>query len=625
MSPIVAPQVSLPSATPGDRPISSQGQVQLMDMAYSRLRSGIFVLPLVAIVFVGACAQANDATVMLLWFFAYCVFAAILLHIHLQHYTPALTSSPPEQMLKRWVPRFYALAFVHGCGLSLPILIMGKGAEFELLVLWMLTLAAILAGNATHQTPMLRIFWCFFIPSWHLSILFVCFIQPRLWIYLVLLSLVYTIVIARHALIANRFFLKQMRLQEHSEYLAEQFRQAKDQAEQALIAKNQFLTTASHDLRQPVHAMGMLVEAISRKNDSPQLHPLISDLRSSIRSVNLMFNSLLDLSRIESQNIQATAERVDLNALMQDIATVFKEEAHSRHLQLRQHLPSEAVYVWTDPNLLRQALTNLVHNALRYTVKGGVLMGLRQRAGQWQVEVWDTGMGVADNEQERIFSPYFRSENAWNNDRSGYGLGLDVVARCASLLGATYGLNSRIGKGTRFWLKLPMQANLDRSSSAAQQPASALASSPAHALGTHSDLVTKATAFAPLSGRFLVVEDDPLLISAMQALLSDWGVDTRFATQAEQAFARLDEGFEPQAILCDQRLRSGESGFEILRDLLERCPQASGAMCSGEHRSPALLQAENEGYVVLHKPVDVGQLHALLERWFTRTQSQSSV
>jgi signal transduction histidine kinase/CheY-like chemotaxis protein len=615
MNPDVATP-TLSSTTPVDTPISPQGQVQLMDMAYSRLRSGIFVLPLVSGVFTAAYAQSNDASIMVRWFFVYCIFAATQLYIYRRHYLPALRSLAPEHMLQRWIPRFYVLAFIHGCGLSLPVLIMGKGVEFELLILWMLTLAAILAGNATHQTPMLRIFWCFFIPSWHLSILFVCITQPRLWQYLVLLSLIYTIVIVRHALIANRFFVKQIRLQEHSEYLAVQFRQAKEEAEQALQAKNQFLTTASHDLRQPVHAMGMLVEAISRKNDSAQLLPLINDLRSSIRSVNLMFNSLLDLSRIESQNTKARTEPVDLSALIQDIATIFKEEAHSHGLQWRQHLPSQTVIVWTDASLLRQALSNLVHNALRYTVKGGVLIGLRQRAGQWQVEVWDTGMGVADNEHERIFSPYFRSENAWNNDRSGYGLGLDVVARCASLIGATYGLNSRIGRGTRFWLRLPQSTSI-------VHPPKATAPLPHQALEPPADPLNHSVTFTPLKGRLLVVEDDPLLINAMQALLSDWGVEARFATQAQQAFAALDEGFEPQAILCDQRLRSGESGFEILRDLLERCPQASGAMCSGEHRSPALLQAENEGYVVLHKPVDVGQLRALLERWFVRGAAQA--
>jgi len=246
--------------------------------------------------------------------------------------------------------------------------------------------------------------------------------------------------------------------------------------------------------------------------------------------------------------------------------------------------------------LLRQSMINLMQNALRYTQSGGVLMAARRRRDAWQFEVWDTGVGIAEDEQQRIYSPFFRPEHAWRIDNAGHGLGLAVVARCADLMGASQGLSSREGRGSRFWLRLPSARIEERRA------------------------VARDRDFAPagrgemLSGRCLVIDDEPQVRNAWQALLNSWGVETACAASANDALALLDAGFEPQAIFCDQRLRAGESGFELFQALLERCPDAAGAMISGEFDSPALAQAEQEGYLILHKPLDPEALYAVLSR-----------
>jgi DNA-binding NtrC family response regulator len=122
-----------------------------------------------------------------------------------------------------------------------------------------------------------------------------------------------------------------------------------------------------------------------------------------------------------------------------------------------------------------------------------------------------------------------------------------------------------------------------------------------------------------LNGRCLVLDDDRQVLTAWHAMLESWGVDARFASTAAEAFGHLDRGFVPAAIFCDQRLRSGESGFDILRELLARCPGASGAMVSGELHSAELMQAEDEGYLVLRKPLDLLALHAVLDNWLNRS------
>jgi len=426
----------------------------------------------------------------------------------------------------------------------------------------------------------------------------------------------YTFLMYRHARMANQFFIKQIVLEERSIELAAQYKAAKDQAEEALSAKNQFLTTASHDLRQPVHSMGMLIEAIVQRNEQASLVPLLGDLKSSVHSVNLMFNSLLDLSKIESGIVATQTSPVPLAGLLRDVTALFREEAQRRGLQLRMRAPKAHAVVQADVSLLRQALVNLVQNALRYTKTGGVLVAVRERAatgagadtgagsgpptGAWKIEVWDTGVGVSNQEREQIYTPFYRNENAWQIDSAGHGLGLAIVARCAKLMGATYGLTSSLGHGSRFWLTLPASTAAD-----------------GLALQSHtSPEATAITPLRPLHGNCLVVEDDPLVSAAWVALLQAWQVNARFVTNATEAFATIDAGFAPQAILCDQRLRSGESGFDILRALLARCPDASGAMVSGEYNAPELVQAESDGYLVLRKPLEVADLHEVLARWF---------
>jgi signal transduction histidine kinase len=198
---------------------------------------------------------------------------------------------------------------------------------------------------------------------------------------------------------------------------------ARQRAEQALRDKNQFLTTASHDLRQPVHAMGFLIEAIIHKNSNDALMPQLLDLQQSVRSVQLMFNSLLDLSKIESGNMMTTTTHVDIGALLDSVITLFREEAKSRGLKLRTWRPGRRIYVMGDPLLVRQSLINLIQNALRYTPRGGVLVAIRPRGEACLLEVWDTGVGIADDEKNKIFSlitaPNWRGKSTVPGTASG--------------------------------------------------------------------------------------------------------------------------------------------------------------------------------------------------------------
>lgn len=582
-----------------DDALSPAGRAMLMRLNFSRVPVSVFVVPVIALSLTLFYARSNDATGMALWTAFHIVFS-IFLRIRHSEFSRDIAQLSDTDVLNKWMPFAEKITTIYGLSISAPALITLSMAPFDFQIFLLLVVAAITISNATYQTPRFDIFGRFFVTGWCITVVTIYWNFPNHWMYVLPISLAFTVSAFRQARVAYRFYTKQIALEERSILLTAQYKAAKEQAEEALGAKNLFLSTASHDLRQPVHAMGMLIEAIAHRNEQQNLTPLLGDLKSSVQSVNLMFNSLLDLSKIESGQLNNQASEVALQPLLQGVCAMFHEEARRRGLQLRMRLYSANATVHTDASLLRQAVQNLVQNALRYTQTGGVLVAVRKRGINWHIEVWDTGMGVSDEERDQIYTPFYRNENAWRVDSAGHGLGLAVVARCAKLMGANYGLKSRLGRGSRFWLQLP---------AVQQTMASTLLAGSALQMNS-------AAALRPLHGNCLVVEDDPHVTSAWQALFQAWQVDARFVTTASDAFRVLETGFVPRAILCDHRLRSGESGFDILRALLERCPEASGAMVSGEYNSPELAAAQDDGYLVLRKPLDIASLHEVLLRWF---------
>jgi signal transduction histidine kinase/CheY-like chemotaxis protein len=568
---------------PGYSDISPAGWVGLLDIAFARVKYGFGAMVVVSLPFIAWYIHLGQNPLGLVLWAAWYFVGLLVVRWLYRRYQRERTERLPEAIWRRWLPVVQGVALVYGTSMAVPPLLTAGHATFEFQLIYMGSVAAIVAGNSVHSSPVLSVFRCFLLTGWGGVTMLVPFSFPGHWHYVLPLALLHTLTMLRHSAISHRFFLRNIVIQE--------------QAEQALYDKNLFLTTASHDLRQPVHAMGFLVESISRSNRDPALDAALADLRESVHSATQMFNALLDLSRIESGRVQIKTEAVNLTEMIANIATIFREEARNRGLELRVHLPANGAMTVADRTLLRQSLGNLLHNALRYTRQGGILLALRRRGSGWQCEVWDTGIGIATRDGADIFSPFFRNEHAWDIDSAGHGLGLAVVARCCALMGTKYGFHSREGKGSCFWIHLDGVKEVGHSTLAG------LAVS------------TLPQAVPHWSGACLVVDDDPLVRSAWQTLMQSWGLQVACAESGGQALRLLESGFKPDVVFCDQRLRSGESGFELLCELLERLPDASGAMISGELDSPELAEAEEQGYLVLRKPVEPTELQAVLGHW----------
>lgn len=589
---------SLPTPTPAPEPAALDLAVRrrLLRSLSSRgsTEAAALVIPGVLCWFYSRSAPAGP-----LWVW-WAVFAALTLGaLWLRRDFRRDASLPDSEAVPKWERIFQHAALAAGLCWVVPIALTLQGGTTEFRLFLCLVLCAVIASAATFLAPLPGIFWRFFLAIYLPLLVAMYWYFPQRWVYLVPLLLLYGATIARHALGGRRMVIQQVERERERQQLVEGYRAAKEQAEQALQEKSRFISTTSHDLRQPLHAMGLLVETALQRNGDAALAPVLNDVQACVRSLSFMFNALMDLSRLESGAFTARREPVSVRVLFEEAATVFSPDAAQRSLRLRLYLPrGRDAWVSADPALLRQMVFNLTQNALRYTQTGGVLLGLRARAGQWRIEVWDTGAGVAPEDRQRIYAPYFRGQPSWSQHADGHGLGLAVVARSAQLMGAGYGVESTPSRGSCFWLQLPMEG----------------AGAP-RAIDEIPSLRTVASLAASLCGRCLLVDDDPQVGAALRQLLQSWGLQVTVCATGAQAMATLGRGPVPDVVLCDQRLPAGESGFVVLQALLARCGHARGAMVSGEHDAPELLQAQDEGYLVFRKPLAPDVLHAVLARW----------
>lgn len=386
-------------------------------------------------------------------------------------------------------------------------------------------------------------------------------------------------------------------------------------AEKANRDKSEFLAAASHDLRQPVHALLLLIEAYRQQVPAAVNHPLMKNITQAGHDISHLFNALMELSRLESGSETPLPSDFDLMPLLRDLLERSQTEALQKGLRLRNYRSSRLPTSWvcTDSVLLQRILGNLLANALRYTSCGGILLSLRQahgKAGIW-LEVWDTGIGISPADQTRIFDPYVQIANRERDRSKGLGLGLAIVKHACELLGLQVAVRSQPGRGTRFRLFLPERivrtapAQAERLYPLEQQ---------ASVLQTGSWLKGR---------RVLLVEDDPLVQIAMQSLLMGWQMDVRSTARGDASV--LDscrDNWQPECVLCDFRLPGELNGIEVLDLLQLKFPKAIGVLITGELLQTVQQTADDAGYLLLSKPVDARVLAFTLETLLDRRNEE---
>jgi signal transduction histidine kinase/CheY-like chemotaxis protein len=379
---------------------------------------------------------------------------------------------------------------------------------------------------------------------------------------------------------------------------------ARTAAETANRAKSQFLAAASHDLRQPLHAMGLFAAALAARARAPELQPLVASIHASVDALESLFAQLLDLSRLDAGALVPERTTVALQPLFARLATDFAPQAAAHRLSLA--LMPTVLAVDSDPVLLERILRNLVANALRYTRAGGVVVGARRRGGAVRIDVVDTGVGVAPDVRERIFDEFVQATPAPKGHAHGrgMGLGLAIVRRLAVLLDHPLELASAPGRGSRFSVIAPRAALLRR----AADPATA------------TDAPAEPGAAPTFSGRRVaVIDDDPAVVAAMRALFAAWGADVAGGENVEAVVADLARAAgrgaapvaQPDLIIADLRLADGGCGLDAVARLRAACGRAPPALIvSGDTGDEARGAVAAAGFELLSKPLVAASLHA---------------
>ena len=368
--------------------------------------------------------------------------------------------------------------------------------------------------------------------------------------------------------------------------------EARGAAEAANRAKSQLLAAASHDLRQPLHALGLYVAALAVRLRDTEWRALVGSVQSAAETLDVQFAQLLDLSRLEAGVLRPERQSVALAALLAKIGAEFAPQAAARGLTLT--IVPTRLGVDSDPALYTRILQNLVANAVRYTARGGIVVGARRRGARVAVEVVDTGIGIAPEHQTRIFEEFYQVRNNVATERpdGGMGLGLAIVRGLADLLRHDIGVVSRPGHGSRFSIVAPRAQELR---------------------GRRIRRLPETSSMRALDNVVVaVIDDDAASVDAMRVLFDTWGAAVIGGSDVETLLDRCgDIGRYPDLIVADLRLARGASGVDAILRLRDEFGNAIPALViSGDTGSDAERRVRNAGLGLLPKPVVAARLES---------------
>jgi signal transduction histidine kinase len=378
---------------------------------------------------------------------------------------------------------------------------------------------------------------------------------------------------------------------------------AKDSADAANTAKSRFLAAASHDLRQPIHAMRLFLETLVSSPLNDEQRRIANYLTLSTRSLADILNALLDVSRLDGGQVRPHPEIVGADVLLRQIEAEFAPLALAKGLRFKFFFPANELKLFTDAKLLYSLLRNIIDNAIKYTETGGVLVGFRRRGGDALIQIWDTGIGIAPNLLESVFDEYVQIGNPQRDRAQGLGLGLSIVKRLSGILNCRIRCDSRLSTGSRFEISVPLAV------------ATVLPVIPA-APPTGIDAARKGLPDDDACGlaglQVVVIEDDEMAAEAIEIVLSANGIKvTRFGS-AELALAdpRIDQA---SFYFVDFRL-PGMNGMQFLDSLQMRVQRPIKAvLLTGETYLESINSGSSPTWKVLLKPVESVTLLAEIE------------
>jgi signal transduction histidine kinase/CheY-like chemotaxis protein len=484
------------------------------------------------------------------------------------------------------------------CGSAVAGLIWGVGAmvlyvpnELAYQFFLVIGLIGMGAGCVYASASVMPSFFAYFYPSILLPA--VLFLRAHDSVHFVtgVLMLVFLSLMTPFALRVYRLIDESIKLRFENLGLIGELREQKDAAEEANIAKSRFLAAASHDLRQPLHAMGLFVQALQETPLASRERQVIGNIRRSVDAMEELFNALLDISRLDAGVVQPHITTIPLAAVFDRVRFEYSQIARQKRLSLR--VVKTSLFVQSDPSLLARLIRNLLSNAVRYTDVGGVVLGCRRMGSDVRIEVWDTGKGIPADRHDEIFQEFYQLDNPERDRRKGLGLGLAIVKRLAKLLSYHVSLRSAMGKGSVFSITLPRGCRDD------YVPA---------------ETSPESAAFDLSHALVLVIDDEAAVQEGMAALLRRWKCDVLTAGSSAEMMGKLVAVQRlPDLIVSDYRLRDNENGIQVVEALRsEFNVDIPALLVTGDTGPDRLRDAEASGLPILHKPLNPARLRTLI-------------
>ena len=403
----------------------------------------------------------------------------------------------------------------------------------------------------------------------------------------------FILLLERLALGQNNSLALLLAVRFNNEDLVQKLRSQIDLAARANQEKTRFVASAAHDLRQPLHALGMFCATLEQRLQNTPERPLVRNMMNAIESLEDSFGAMLDISRLDAGVVQAAPQTFPIRDVFRRLYQQFGGDAEARDLALRFRATRRVVR--SDPLLLERILANLVQNALRYTKRGGVLVAARRDARGVALEVWDTGLGIPPDQLDMIFREFYQIDNPERDRGRGLGMGLAIVQRLCTLLQHPLDVRSRLGRGSVFRVLVPLgeAAAMD-------------------ALPTEADtLPPRKTGTITV----LLIDDERAIREATRELLRPMQVNVITAATIAEAVALAKASTDQiDMILSDWRLRGQENGLDAVRAVRAVSGEGTPAVLITGDTSPELLKHAHEGgLVVLHKPLQPRQLVRLIK------------
>jgi len=505
-------------------------------------------------------------------------------------------ADPQGPELARWIRIGTAGLAVTGLAWGvLGVAAIGRTPEEPLYAIWIVFVIALFAvlqtqSVSTHRAPFLAYTLCGMVPIVAASL---ALPSPhyftRLLAELALLALALRVGTTGHRYVEEsvRMRFENVDLLRDVTKQKEELVRQKDELDRANAAKTRFLAAASHDLRQPMQAIGLLVEALQERVEEAGTRRIVESIRSSVVAMSSLLNEILDISRLDAGTVRPRSTAFPVARILDRLRGPYSYAATQKYLTFRVR-PCHAV-VHTDEVLLYRILANFCNNALRYTPHGGILVAARRRGRDVAIEVWDTGIGIPHDQHRDIFREFHQLANPQRDRTQGLGLGLAIVERTANLLGHAIRVRSREDRGSVFSVTVPR-------------------GDPARVR------ILEAARTEALDGcTVLVIEDEAEIRAAMSILLEGWGARPLVARDGVEADALLAATpVAPDVAIVDYRLPGAETGIALLQRFRQAHPGAGGILVTGDIGADVLREAQAAGLEVLHKPVRPARLRSLL-------------